>query len=486
MVTRLPNNSLSQDLEILVIDDESDIRDLASDILKDEGFIPRLAANSSQAFKILNERTPSAILLDIWLHGSELDGLGILEIVKKRYPLMPVIVISGHGTIETAVSAIKLGAYDYLEKPFNHDKLIILLKRACETAKLKRENIDLKAKVLDKTEIIGNASVISKLKSEINKLSQTNTRILIEGAIGTGKELVARMVHKQSKRANAPFILFNPICMSAEKILQEMFGPFEQDGIKRLSSLEIANNGTFYIDEISNLPMIVQSKLLKFLQDQVFEQVSGKKVKLDIRFVAATAKNIREEIEEGRFLNDLYYRLNVTNIKTPSLSERKDDIPILIKYLIKQISRFWGFKEREFAEDTITLLQSYDWPGNIRQLRNVIEWIMIMNPAFSNDDLIIKPNMIPSGILTNTTATPQFSNILDMLSLPLREAREVFERQYLLAQLNRFNFNISKTAEFVGMERSALHRKLKLLNLNFNNKNNHEDINDEDFEDHKL
>ncbi len=471
----------SAKIEVLVIDDEADIRGLIEDILTEEKFIPRLAANSTQAFKILAEHAPSAIILDIWLHGSELDGLGILEIVKKRYPLMPVIVISGHGTIETAVTAIKLGAYDYLEKPFSHDKLVILLKRACEVAKLKRENLDLKSKILDKIELIGNSTLITKLKAEIEKLAANNSRILIEGGIGSGKELVARMIHKKSKRANAPFVLFNPVCMSAEKIIQEMFGPFEQDGVKRLSSLEVANNGTFYIDEITNLPLAVQSKLLKFLQDQIFEQPCGKKVKLDIRFIVATAKNLREAVENNKFLSDLYYRLNVANVKTPLLSDRKDDIPILVKYLVKQIARFWNFKEREFADETIALLQSYEWPGNIRQLRNMLEWIMIMNPAFSNDDLVIRPHMIPQEVFTNSATMPQF-NILDVLSLPLREAREVFERHYLWALLSLYNFNISRTAEAVGMERSALHRKLKTLNLNFGNKYNTEGNNEEDAE----
>jgi len=420
---------------------------------------------------LIAERPPSAIILDIWLQGSELDGLGILEIVKKRYPLMPIIVISGHGTIETAVSAIKMGAYDYLEKPFTHDKLMIVLKRACETSKLKRENLDLRSKVIDKTELVGTSGITTKLKADIEKVAPTSGRVMIHGEIGSGKELAARLIHKKSKKCNGPFIILSPTCMAGDKIQQELFGePERQDanGVfsKRLSVLEAANNGTLYIDEISELPVPVQIKLLKFLQDQILEKPSlNKSIKLDIRFITATTKDLQNEINQGRFREDLYYRMNVVPIKVPSLSERKEDVPLLVKYFVKQLAKFSGLKEREFSEEAMAALQAYNWPGNIRQLRNIIEWTLIMNPVYSGNNDVIRPDMLPSDVLSNSVTISKPDTNFDMMSMPLREAREVFERQYLSAQMSRFNNNISKTSSFVGMERSALHRKLKLLNI---------------------
>ena len=458
-------------LDVLVVDDEADIRDLISDILKDEGFSPRVAGNSTLAFKSISEKIPSVIILDIWLQGSDLDGLGILEIVKKKYPLMPVIVISGHGTIETAVSAIKMGAYDYLEKPFTHDKLIIVLKRACEAAKLKRENLDLKSKVIDKTELVGTSSTTTKLKVDIEKVAPTSGRVMVHGEAGSGKELAARLIHKKSKKAHGPFIVFSPTCMSVEKIQQELFGePEKQDsnGVfsKRHSILEAAHNGTLYIDEVGDLPMPVQTKLLKFLQDQIIEKPStGKSIKLDIRFITSTTQNLQNDVNHGKFRQDLFYRLNVVPIKVPSLSERKEDIPLLVKYFVRQLSRFSGLKEREFTVEALAALQAYNWPGNVRQLRNIIEWTLIMNPVYSNGQELVKPDMLPADVLTNTVTISKPDTNLDMMSMPLRDAREVFERQYLSAQMSRFNNNISKTSSFVGMERSALHRKLKLLSI---------------------
>ncbi|MGI4776299.1 MAG: sigma-54-dependent transcriptional regulator [Janthinobacterium lividum] len=458
-------------LDILIVDDEADIRGLISDILKDEGFNPRAAGNSTIAFKLIGEKPPAAVILDIWLQGSDLDGLGILEIIKKRYPLMPVIVISGHGTIETAVSAIKMGAYDYLEKPFTHDKLMIVLKRACEASKLKRENLDLKSKVIDKTELIGLSSVTVKLKTDIEKVAPTSGRVMLHGSSGSGKELAARLIHKKSKRCNGPFIILSPTCMTVDKIQQELFGDLERQdtsGVfaKRLSILEAANNGTLYIDEIGDLAMQIQIKLLKFLQTQVLEKSSSSEsVKLDIRFITATSKVLQDDINLGKFRQDLYYRMNVVPIKVPSLFERKEDIPYLVKYFVRQLSKFSGLKEREFSEEAIAALQAYSWPGNIRQLRNIVEWTLIMNPIYSSSNEIVKPDMLPQDILSNSVTISKPDTNIDMMSMPLREAREVFERQYLSAQMNRFNNNISKTAAFVGMERSALHRKLKFLDI---------------------
>ena len=456
-------------LDVLVIDDEMDIREIISDILKDEGFSSRTAANSTQAFKAIAEKVPNAVILDIWLQGSELDGLGILEIIKKQYPLMPVIVISGHGTIETAVSAIKMGAYDYLEKPFTHDKLIILLKRACEVSKLRRENIELRSKVIDKTEFIGSSSVITKLKSEIEKVAPTSGRVMIHGGVGSGKELAARLIHKKSRKASGPFIVFSPTALTVTKIQQELFGDEEKQEHgtvfdKRISVLEAAHNGTLYIDEVSDLPLIIQNKLLKFLQDQTIIK-NNKAVKLDIRFITSSTKDMQEEITQGKFRQDLYFRLNVVPLYVTNLAERKEDIPLLVKYFIKQLSRFSGLKEREFSDEAIAALQAYHWPGNVRQLRNVIEWTLIMNPPGAGILEKIKTDMLPQDIINNSVNIPKPDNNLDMMSMPLREAREVFERQYLSAQMNRFNNNISKTSTFVGMERSALHRKLKMLSI---------------------
>lgn len=459
-------------LDVLIIDDEADIRDLISDILKDEGFNPYVACNSAQAFNQISTKLPAAIILDVWLQGSELDGLGILEIIKERYPSIPVIIISGHGTIETAVLAIKMGAYDYLEKPFTHDKLVIMLKRACETARLKKENNDLKLRVIDKTDLIGSSSAISKLKSDIMKIAPTSGRIMIYGGPGSGKELVARLIHKKSKRSNAPFIVFSPTGLSSERIQQELFGESEKCdpniniSSKRLSVLEAANHGTLYIDEIADLPLIVQTKLLKFVQEQTFERMgSSVPVKLDVRIVSATSQDIQSKVSQGKFRQDLFYRLNVVPINVASLEERKDDIPLLASYFVKQLAKYSGLKERILADETIAALQAYNWPGNIRQLRNVIEWTLIMNPIEGDDSNVIKPDMLPSEIINNGAVIARPDSNFDMISMPLREAREVFERQYLTAQMNRFNNNISKTSNFVGMERSALHRKLKLLNI---------------------
>lgn len=458
-------------LDILVVDDEADIRDLVSEVLKAEGFHARGAANSTQVFEAISEKVPSAIVLDIWLQGSDMDGLGILETVKKRYPLMPVVVISGHGTIETAVSAIKIGAYDYIEKPFTHEKLLIVLKRAVENSRLKRENIDLKSKVVDRSELVGNSGSIVKLKAEIDKVAPTSGRVLLSGAAGTGKELIARLIHKKSKRANAPFIVFTPTGLSLERIKQELFGEPEKKDIngafiKRTSVLEAANNGTLYIDEVAELPLPIQQQLLKFIHDQSFERPgSGKVTKLDVRIISSTAHELDQDIALGKFRQDLFYRLNVVPLKVPTLSERKEDIAQLVQFFVKQLAKFAGLKEREFCEDTIAALQAYNWPGNIRQLRNVIEWTLIMNPVQAGESTMIKSEMLPPEILNNGVALYKPESNTDMMSMPLREAREVFERQYLSAQMNRFNNNISKTSAFVGMERSALHRKLKLLNI---------------------
>jgi two-component system nitrogen regulation response regulator NtrX len=461
-------------LDVLVVDDEADICDLMCEILKEEGFSPRTARNSTEAFEKISQKVPGAIILDIWLQGSDIDGLGILELVKKRYPLMPIIVISGHGTIQTAVSAIKLGAYDYIEKPFTHEKLIILLKRACESSKLKRENIDLKAKVIDRTEIIGTSSCINKLKAQIEKIAPTAGRVLITGAVGSGKELFARVIHKKSKNSNGPFIVFSPTGLPIDKIQQELFGEADKadaTGVfaRRASLIEAANNGTLYIDEVADLPQVTQTKLLKIIQDQSIEK-NDKIIKLDFRIIAATAKDLQTEVNEDRFRQDLYYRLNVIPLNISNLADRKEDIALLVTHFMHQLIKSSGLRKREFSNEAIATLQAYNWPGNIRELRNVVEWSMIMNPYINEESRVIKPDMLPQNITSHSSGMiSNAKNLIDIMSLPLREAREIFEKQYLTSQMSRFNNNISKTSAFVGMERSALHRKLKLLNIHGNN-----------------
>jgi two-component system nitrogen regulation response regulator NtrX len=467
-------------MSILVIDDEEDIRNLISDILIDARFEVRTAANSSKAIELINERTPSAIILDIWLQNSELDGLAILEIVKKKHPLIPIIVISGHGTIATAVTAIRMGAFDYIEKPFSQEKLLIVLKRACETAKLKKENIELKSQVLDKDQMIGESIMISKIKLEIEKIAPTSSRLIISGPVGSGKELTARLIHKNSKFANGPFVTYDPTGIICSKVQNDLFGEtisktknpeYESE---QKSLLEKANNGTLYIDEIGNLPLAMQEKLLKIIQTSLFEN-GNKKIKLNIRIIASTTRDLDEDIKNGKFSKELYHRLNVCNINIPTLLDHRDDIELLVEYFAKYLSKSSGIRYRLFSEDAILALKSYSWPGNIRQLQNVIEWTLIMNPISENDCNIIRAEMLPPEIIGNNLIVSKTDQLSDMMSMPLREARELFERQYLVAQMNRFNNNISRTSAFVGMERSALHRKLKLLKINSNNCNMHDD-----------
>lgn len=457
-------------LDILVVDDKPDIRFLISEILEDANFSARTAANSDQVFALINEKVPAAMILDIWLQGSEMDGLTILEIVKKRYPHLPVVVISGHGTISTAVTAIKIGAFDYIEKPFTQEKLLIVLKRAYENSKLKQENIELKSKVVDKNEMIGASNLTMKMKADIARTAQTSSRVMITGPVGSGKELVAKLIHKNSKYSNGPFVKYNPTGVLASQIHTDLFG----DNSKMLSSncevlkpnsavIESAHNGTLYIDEVGNLPMSVQDKLLKFVQDQIIER-NGKKTSIHTRIVSSTTRNLELDIKEGRYKEDLFYRLNVVPFEVPSLHARKEDIRMLADYFVQYLCQSSGLPYRKFSEDAIIALQTYSWPGNIRQLKNVIEWSLIMNPTSSTGEMI-RSNMLPPEILSSKIDLPNPDKHIDMMAMQLREAREVFEKQYLSAQMNRFNNNISKTSVFVGMERSALHRKLKLLNI---------------------
>ena len=453
--------------DILIVDDEADIRELIADILKDAGYSTRSAANSAQALEAIDESIPLAVILDIWLQDSELDGLGILEIISRKYPYVPVIMISGHGTIETAVNAIKIGAYDYIEKPFTEDKLLLIVKRACEVAKLQHENSELKRKVHMTMELIGQSSAIAQLRQGIDRVASTSSRILISGAAGTGKESVARLIHQKSKRASEPFVVLHAASIAPDKIDTELFGADDRAGIysdaRKIGIVERAHGGTLFIDEVADMPLLTQSKILRFIQEQSFERpVSNKMVKVDVRVIAASSRNLQEAIAAGKIRQDLYYRLNVVPIKIPTLSERREDIPQLCDYFIKKFSEMSGLPICTMGEDVLAAMQSYSWPGNIRQLRNIIEWLMIMMPESAGR--VIRATMLPPELLSEGISIAR-TDTGDMMSMPLREARELFECQYLMAQISRFNGNISRTSAFVGMERSALHRKLKSLNL---------------------
>ena len=460
--------------DILVIDDESDITTLISDILSDEKYAVRTANNSDRALKALAERVPSAIILDIWLQGSELDGLGILEIVQKKYAHVPVIMISGHGNIETAVNAIKMGAYDYIEKPFSAERLLIIVKRALEAAKLRSENQELRKRGSNESELIGNSAAINAVRQTIEKVAPTNSRVLITGAPGTGKELIARLIHGRSMRAHASFVVLNAASLTGSRNIEtELFGTEDTNpngGAEKLGVLERAHGGTLFIDEVADMQIETQGRLLRALQEQSFERVRGtKRVNVDVRVIAATNKDLQEEITAGRFREDLYYRLNVVPLRMPNLRERRDDIAALSAHFLKRAADAMGLATRSLGDEALAVLQSYNWPGNVRQLRNVMEWLIIMAQVGSNGEITadsLPPELIDSNI---TMLRPELSS--DIMSMPLREARETFEKQYLAAQINRFGGNISKTSNFVGMERSALHRKLKMLGIGNDEKN---------------
>ncbi|MFN9002249.1 MAG: sigma-54-dependent transcriptional regulator, partial [Alphaproteobacteria bacterium] len=448
-------------------DDEKDITSLISDILTDEKFTTRIANNSDQALKALAERVPTAMILDIWLQGSELDGLGILEIVQKKYPHVPVVMISGHGNIETAVTAIKMGAYDYIEKPFTAERLMIIVKRALEASRLRNENVELKRRGGPEHDLIGISAAVAAVRQTVEKVAPTNSRVLITGAPGTGKELVARLLHSRSHRAGGQFVVLNAAALTPARIEAELFGTEDTNpngGAEKLGLLERAHGGTLFIDEVADMHIETQGRLLRALQEQSFERVRGnKRVSVDVRVIAATNKDLQGEIQGGRFREDLYYRLNVVPLRMPSLRERRDDVPALSRHFLKRASDAMGLATRQLSEEAMAVLQSYNWPGNVRQLRNVMEWLIIMAQPGASGEIMsdaLPPELIDSNI---TVLRPELSS--DIMSMPLREARETFEKQYLAAQINRFGGNISKTSNFVGMERSALHRKLKMLGI---------------------
>ncbi|HEY4114958.1 MAG TPA: sigma-54 dependent transcriptional regulator [Rhizomicrobium sp.] len=450
--------------DVLIVDDEEDIRDLIAGILKDEGYEARVAADADGALGAIRHRRPQLVVLDIWLQGSKMDGIQVLDIIKRDHPELPVVMISGHGTIETAVASIKKGAYDFIEKPFKADRLIHVVGRSLESARLRREVQELKLKVGDDSELVGHSSAISQLRQHVEKIAPTNSRVLITGAAGSGKEVVARLIHTRSRRAANAFIAVNCATMSPDRIEAEIFGEETAEGGQKIGFLELAHNGTLFLDEVADMPLETQGKVLRVLVDQTFLRLGGStRVQVDARVISSTTKDLRAEIEAGRFREDLYHRLNVVPVRVPPLSERRDDIPLLIAHFMKRLSASSGLTMREIREDAMAVLQAHDWPGNVRQLRNMVERLLIL----STEDAIAADHL-PADLGAEAPWNNGGRELI--ISLPLREAREIFERDYLLAQINRFGGNISRTATFIGMERSALHRKLKSLGVNTNGK----------------
>jgi two-component system, NtrC family, nitrogen regulation response regulator NtrX len=451
--------------DILIVDDEADIRELVAGILDDEGFTTRTARDSDSALAEIANRRPSLVFLDIWLQGSKLDGLQLLEQVKRDHADLPVVMISGHGNIETAVAAIKRGAYDFIEKPFKSDRLILVATRALETSRLKREVKELKQLAPTASVMTGRSACMNQLRQTIERAAKANSRILIVGPSGAGKELSARTLHNASSRADGPFIVINAAAITPERMEVELFG-VEPNGehARKTGALEEAHGGTLFIDEIGDMPRETQNKILRVLVEQTFQRQGGTaKVSVDVRIISSTARNLEEEIAAGRFREDLYHRLSVVPIRVPPLSERREDIPELIDYFMDQISAATGLPKRQIGQDAMAVLQSHVWPGNVRQLRNNVERVMIL--AGGGPEVIITADMLPQDVGSMVPAMPTSNNGEHIMGLPLREAREVFERDYLMAQISRFSGNISRTAEFVGMERSALHRKLKALGV---------------------
>lgn len=450
--------------DILVVDDEEDIRELVAGILSDEGHDTRTAYDSDSALAAIAERVPRLVFLDIWLQGSRMDGLALLDEIKRQHPGLPVVMISGHGNIETAVSAIKRGAYDFIEKPFKSDRLILVAARALETSELRREVETMRKRSGETFELIGQSHAMSQLRQTIERVAPTNSRIMIMGQSGSGKEIVARAIHAQSTRADGPFVMLNAAAITPERMEVELFGTEPNGGERKVGALEEAHNGILYVDEIADMPRETQNKILRVLVDQKFERVGGaKKVNVDVRIISSTAHNLESLIVEGRFREDLYHRLAVVPIYVPALAERREDIPMLVDHFMVQIGRQSGIKSRRIGEDAMAVLQSHDWPGNIRQLRNNIERLMILSRS-DDPSQVITAELLP-GEIGDMLPKVTSHNDGQIMSLPLREARELFEKEYLLAQINRFGGNISRTAEFIGMERSALHRKLKSLGV---------------------
>lgn len=459
--------------DILIVDDEPDIRVLTSGVLHDEGYETREAADSTTALAAVESRRPSLILLDIWLQGSEMDGLGILAAIKKNHPSIPVVMMSGHGTVETAVAAIKMGAYDFVEKPFTSDRLLLVIERAIDLTRLRRENEELRLRAGPEFELIGQSPAINAMRQIIERVAPTNSRVLITGPAGSGKETAARRLHLNSQRKAGRFIVVNCATMEPDRMEVTLFGTEggndETDGPRRVGTFEAAHNGTLFLDEVADMPLETQGKIVRVLQEQNFERVGGStSVQVDVRVVASTTHDLEVSIAEGRFREDLYYRLNVVPLPVPPLSDRREDIPLLAKYFMNLLAEAAGRPARAFAEDAIAALQSSDWPGNVRELRNVVERLLITAPG--GPGAPIRAEHLSTKTVTSDGSPQPRDYGAELMGMPLRQAREIFEREYLLGQVMRFGGNISRTAAFVGMERSALHRKLKSLGVANENK----------------
>ena len=464
----MANHQQAMTEDILIVDDEADIRTLVSGLLEDEGYEAREAADGDETLAAVSVRRPSLILLDIWLQGSRLDGMQILERLKQDHPSVPVVIMSGHGTIETAVQAIKLGAYDFIEKPFKADRMILVIRRAIEAARLKRENEELRTRAGSGLELIGQSTLINQLRHSIDRVAPTNSRVLISGPAGSGKEVLARLIHARSRRASGPFVVLNCASMSPERMEVELFGvEGSAEGVvspRKVGTFEAAHNGTLLLDEVADLPPETQGKIVRVLQEQIFQRVGGEtRVDVNVRVIASTTRDLSEEIRAGRFREDLFYRLSVVPLRVPALSERRDDIPLLARHFMARAAESSGQRPREISEDAMAALQTYDWPGNVRELRNIIERLLIMAPGGVEDP--IRADMLPAEFDAKFAASRRSERSSEIMGLPLKNAREIFEREYLLAQVSRFGGNISRTAAFVGMERSALHRKLKSLGI---------------------
>lgn len=461
--------------DILIVDDEQDIRGLIKGILNDEGYKTRLAANDTQAYQHLEEALPSLVILDIWLQNSEDDGIEILRKIKDAHPDMPVLMISGHGNIETAVSALKIGAYDFIEKPFKTDRLLVMIERALENAKLKTENKVLKSRIEGPHDLIGSSATMNNLRQSLERVAQSNSRVMITGEAGTGKDIAARYIHKSSHRADEPFVALNCATMLPERLEIELFGTSEDNRHEPgyVGVLERAHKGTLFLDEVADMPPQTQGKIVRVLQEQHFQRVGGHDpVEVDVRVIASSNKDLKEQIAKGAFREDLYYRLNVVPIEMPPLRDHVKDIEELSAYFARLYSEQSGLAPSRFTDDCIKAMQLYEWPGNVRELRNTIERLMIVTGGSKEP---VNPAQLSLSLGEKDGIDDGDLHTVNYMTLPLRGAREVFEKEYLSAQLERFSGNISKTAEFIGMERSALHRKLKQLGISAESKQNDND-----------
>ena len=448
--------------DILVVDDERDIRELICDILQDEGYTTRMVGNSDDCMAQINAQPPGLMILDIWLKDSNMDGIDILKQVKRDNPDVPVVIISGHGNIEIAVAAIKQGAYDFIEKPFNIDQLMVVIRRAMETSRLRRENSALRRQDVRETVMVGNGTAFRVLKGQLDKVTKSNGRVMLTGAPGSGKEMAARYIHAESNRAEGPFVTVNSASIQPDQMEVVLFGRETPERGVEQGLLEQAHGGVIYFDEVADMPAGTQSKILRVLVDQSFTRVGGTaKVRVDLRVISSTTRDLVAEIAAGNFREELYHRLNVVPIEVPGLEDRRDDIPELARHFIGQFNREQGLPLRDLGDDAVAMLQTLRWPGNVRQLRNVIERVLILGEGTGPIEARDLPGQGDGGAGEQEDVALSAS----LTTLPLREARELFERHYLMAQINRFSGNISRTASFVGMERSALHRKLKSLGV---------------------